>query len=134
MTLLILAFLSAINFTDIKHLLIPDTLLLALALLALLACKDYSSMILCAILLGGLGLALRHFYKSRDGLPALGLGDCKMLFVCGLWLQLAMIPAFLIVTGLCGVLTAMLWRQLGYGSRFPFAPSISIALLQSLYL
>ncbi len=132
MIYIVLGLLSTISIVDIKRLYIPDSLLIALALLALINGGDWGAMFLSAVVLGGLGVLLRQAYVVKDKLPALGLGDCKMLFVCGLWLQPTMIPAFLIIAGLCGVITGIVWYYLDYGDRFPFAPSISLALLQSL--
>ncbi len=136
--ILAVATLLAISITDIKYMLIPDKLLICLAVLGLVYGIITTPNIWPALLLGGtLGSAawlIRYSYQYIRGVPGLGLGDCKMLFVCGLWLQYDMIPPFLIITGICGIITALLWQRCGYGPHFPLAPSLATGTISILYM
>ena len=60
---------------------------------------------------------------------ALGLGDVKFFFVCGLWLGLYDLPLFFILTGSIGLFMALFWRIIMKQKPFPFGP----ALIASLY-
>ncbi|MCB1782998.1 MAG: prepilin peptidase [Alphaproteobacteria bacterium] len=54
----------------------------------------------------------------------MGMGDVKFFAVAGLWLGLAQLPWFYVLSGLSGVLLALIWRKLGKGEVFPFGPAL----------
>ena len=57
----------------------------------------------------------------------LGFGDVKFLAVSGLWLgAMPMIP-YLVLSGILGVVSALVWRQLGKGRYFPFGPALAMS-------
>jgi leader peptidase (prepilin peptidase)/N-methyltransferase len=93
--------------------------------------------------LRGLALALflfaiRVLYAQVRGRQGLGLGDVKLAFVAGAWLDWLMIPVAIELAALAA-LSAYLWRRLVLGqsisptSRIPFglffAPAIWICWL-----
>jgi len=93
--------------------------------------------------LRGLALALflftvRVLYAQVRGRQGLGLGDVKLAFVAGAWLNWLMIPVAIELAALAA-LSAYLWRRLVLGqsisptSRIPFglffAPAIWICWL-----
>ncbi|MBL0942015.1 MAG: prepilin peptidase [Alphaproteobacteria bacterium] len=128
-----LMLLVGLAIVDLKRLLIPDIyvlLLVALGLFWRLQIQDeIGSAIGLGVLLATLGTVLAWVSKSALGQRALGGGDIKLLFVCGLWLEIENLPLFLILSGGGGFLSGIIWFSFGYGRRFPFAPSLALALM-----
>jgi leader peptidase (prepilin peptidase)/N-methyltransferase len=82
-------------------------------------------------LYGGLALALRLLVSRWKGREALGLGDVKLMAVAGLWLGLAGLPAFLILSGGIGILCLLTARHFGgagQGDAIAFGPALCLAL------
>lgn len=80
-----------------------------------------------------IGLGLRFGYGWVRKKEGLGLGDVKFLFVAGLWMASVMDWApFLFYSGVFGVLTAVIWRAMGKGERFPFGPALAASLMMTL--
>jgi len=93
--------------------------------------------------LRGLALALflftiRVLYEKVRGRQGLGLGDVKLAFVAGAWLDWLMIPVAIELAALAA-LSAYLWRRLVLGQSIPptsripfglfFAPAIWVCWL-----
>jgi len=93
--------------------------------------------------LRGLALALflftiRVLYEKVRGRQGLGLGDVKLAFVAGAWLNWLMIPVAIELAALAA-LSAYLWRRLVLGQSIPptsripfglfFAPAIWVCWL-----
>lgn len=139
--------MMAIAAIDARHLIIPNELnaaALALALVhaAALAPSAILESLAMAVLRGTvtmlLFLALRIAYRRLRGREGLGLGDVKLAFVAGAWLDWMMIPVAIEI-GAAGALLAFLaWRAVlkqraGFATRLPFglflAPAIWLAWL-----
>lgn len=137
----------AIAFVDFRHLIIPDELTAAALVLAIInaAVGDSSSIIegvAAAALRGSVTmlfiLAIRLFYgwlRHREGI---GLGDVKLAFVAGAWLDWAMIPvaieiATVIALVAYGARQAFGRRPISLTARLPFglffAPAIWLTWL-----
>ena len=123
---------------DFAHYIIPDEIQIAMLGLGLIypylaPSVSYSSALASAVLGLAIGLSLRFGFlwiKKRDGL---GWGDVKFLPIAGLWLNGMMgWPPFLFYAGIWGILTAVIWRALGKGERFPFGPALAASLFMSL--
>ncbi len=121
-----LLMLIMLSIKDIKYGLIPDIYLIILALLGLIYFT--TSHIVSVFILGGLGYALYKLYPRLKGKQGLGFGDVKMMAALGIWLTPPQIPLFLILSGGGGVLTALLWKRLNKGPRFPLGPALAFAL------
>ncbi len=78
-----------------------------------------------------LGLLLHHGYRWLRKKEGLGLGDVKFFAVAGAWLGLVSFVPFLFLSGILGILTALLWRVLNRGPVFPFGPALALALMIS---
>jgi leader peptidase (prepilin peptidase)/N-methyltransferase len=81
-----------------------------------------------ALLLGGLAWLLRAVFSRLRGMEALGLGDVKLMAVAGLWLPLGAVPAFLMLAGVLGIVTAKAWEKVTGDARFPFGPALAGSL------
>ena len=123
---LLLVLLVLITFQDIRKGIIPNLLVEAVALLGVF----YGGIetLLSAVILGALGYGLYKLYPRIRGKEGIGFGDVKLMGASGLWLTPAQIPLFLILTGLGGVLMALLWRVLKKGPKFPLGPALAFAL------
>jgi leader peptidase (prepilin peptidase)/N-methyltransferase len=118
---------------DVEHYIIPDVIhvaLLACALAYHVLSGTLDAQIAYGFALAALlGLVLHHGYywvRKRDGL---GYGDVKYFAVAGAWLGPLGLVVFLFMIGIFGVLTGLLWRALGRGPEFPFAPALAATLL-----
>jgi prepilin signal peptidase PulO-like enzyme (type II secretory pathway) len=119
--------------TDFEHYIIPDEIQIAMLLLGVAYVVERqlpADVYFGSMLLGfGIGLALHYGAKwilKKDGL---GFGDVKFLAVAGLWMGFAPWPVFFFLSGMLGIATAVVWRLLGLGERFPFGPALAWALL-----
>src|SRR5487761_2206839 len=137
----------AIAIVDYRYFLIPNELTAAALALALVnaALADTPSMVesvAAAALRGAVTmfffLALRWLYwrlRQREGL---GLGDVKLAFVAGAWLDWPMIPVAIEIAALVALAAYGIWHVFGgrpvdTTSRLPFglffAPAIWLAWL-----
>lgn len=137
----------AIAVVDYRHLLIPNELTLAALALAIVnaAAAGMPSVMeeaAVALLRGAVTmlffLSLRWLYWRLRGREGLGLGDVKLAFVAGAWLDWTMIPVCVEIAALTALLTYGAWRAagkqpIGPTSRLPFglffAPAIWLAWL-----
>ena len=117
---------------DFEHYIIPDTVhlvLLPLGFLYRYATHDLSLDIIWSFsLLAGLALLLHYGYSALRGRTMLGFGDVKFMAVAGIWLKLGYIPSFLLVAGVLGVVLGIIWKKIGKGEVFPFAPALAVSL------
>lgn len=129
----------ALFITDLEHQIILDEIQLFLLLLGIVfaiisdrAIEDIATGALAGL---AIGLTLKYgflYLREKDGL---GLGDVKFLCVAGVWLPAwqAFVP-FLFYAGVLGIMSALLWRKLGHGERFPFGPALALSLLACVML
>lgn len=124
----------AIVVTDLEHYIILDEVQIALALFGVLHCwaigHDWVHMG-AGVLVGlAIGLGLKYGFlllRHKDGL---GMGDVKFLGVAGIWLaDAANFVPFLFFSGVLGIASALVWRALGHGERFPFGPALALSLI-----
>lgn len=122
---------------DFEWMIIPDEVQIAMLVLGCIyhavMGTAFESVLASAALGLGLGLALHYGYRFLMNKDGLGFGDVKFLLVAGVWLADPLLwPPFLFVSGVWGIVTALVWRVLGKGPRFPFGPALAAALLLSL--
>ena len=121
-TSLLFLTLLFISIKDFREGIIPDILLVIMAILGLLQ-HGITNAITVAIL-GGLAYSLYKIYPLIKKTEWLGFGDVKMMAISGLWLDMSQIPLYLMVGGGIGIVTGLIWK----GQRFPFAPALALSL------
>jgi leader peptidase (prepilin peptidase) / N-methyltransferase len=126
--------LTAVAIYDARHMLIPDSFNLALAVVgaAFLYQAGYDSSIsaVLASVMGGLALLIARFvYKKWRGVDGLGLGDVKFMFAAGLWLTPQLLPWLLLFASLSGIAIALLFHGKDMQARLPFGPHLALGTL-----
>lgn len=124
--------LVILSTTDFEHHIIPDEVQFFMGGLAVIfhfgLLGTHPAEPLAGMIVGlFIGWALQKGYKwfrKRDGL---GTGDVKLLCVSGLWLGVPGLPPLMLLGGVLGIFTALLWRALGRGAYFPFGPALGLA-------
>ncbi len=132
-TSLISVCLLIIIVIDLRHQIIPDKMQIALLLLAIPYIYVFEQDLIQAITGGAVGFITGYFlykfmlwWKKQEGL---GFGDVKFLGVVGIYLNLELFVLFLLLSGVLGLIQALIWKILGKGKIFPFAPSLCISML-----
>jgi len=123
---------------DIEHMIIPDSLQIAMLLLGI-AYRYSLSAPLADYFIGSflglfIALSLRYgFYlwKKKEGL---GMGDVKFFFVAGMFINPLDFACFMLLSGIIGTAMGVIWKKTGKGEEFPFAPALAIALFVMLML
>jgi len=136
-------FLIALFLIDLRTMLLPNQLLLSLAVLAafdmIVRLWPINAFSLYPLLLQLVSAFLFAFFVYATAFltkwvikkQALGMGDVKFFFVAGLWLSPALLPEFAVISGLLGLVMAFAWNRWGHKNRggvFPFGPALIVAL------
>jgi prepilin signal peptidase PulO-like enzyme (type II secretory pathway) len=118
---------------DLEHYIIPDEINILLFLTGiaygLYNGEGYEQLVLMPLFFFALAMGLRYlmfFWKKREGL---GLGDVKFFVAAGTFLPVASLSLFLFLSGLIGLIIALIWKLLKKGEVFPFGPALVISLL-----
>ncbi len=127
---------------DFRHKIIPDEINLAIGALGILFCfvsegefvPSLMTTVLGPVLYGGTSWLLRFSFMKMMGREALGLGDVKFFAASGLWLGsgLEVFTVFLLLSGIFGIVLALVWRRLSGEREFPFGPALAVAFLATL--
>lgn len=137
----LLAVLVPIAVIDLRAMIIPDRLTLALAALGLawqaltLRALPLGAILFSAALLAGF-LLLRALHFRLRGVTGLGLGDVKMAGAAGLWFSPWNLPLFLFSASfsalvfvlVCHLAGARAGSGIDKGARIPFGPFIAAGL------
>jgi prepilin signal peptidase PulO-like enzyme (type II secretory pathway) len=119
---------------DLKHYYIPDPIQVTLCILGIgygvIAYDTFLEPLYGAIIFAAMGFALRLLGYALKKTESLGWGDVKFFGVAGLFLGLDMTKTtlFFLLSGIMGIITALLWKRLGKGDLFPFGPALASAL------
>lgn len=118
--------------TDLEHYIILDevqiVVLIAGAAYQIAMSAPFEDYVQGALAGGVFGLALRYGFLYLRNKDALGMGDVKFMAASGMWLGTLPLIPYLFYAGLLGIMTALLWRMLGRGERYPFGPSLALSL------
>lgn len=121
--------LLVIVVVDLEFMIIPDAMLIALALLgAFYRFPNWGDAAAGAVTGGGVAWALRAAFTRFKRREALGLGDVKFFAVAGIWCGLGGLAGFMLLSGIFGILFALGWKARGRAAEFPFAPALAAGL------
>ncbi|MEO0348192.1 MAG: prepilin peptidase, partial [Pseudomonadota bacterium] len=109
--------LLAMTVIDFEHMIIPDSLQIALA--ATLLWLNLSSPIeiiwlqqlITMLLLGGIFYLASTVVSRIKKQPALGFGDVKLVAVSGIALPLELLATYLLISGIFGTVIGYLWQK-----------------------
>lgn len=143
--LLAVPFLVAAVVIDWKHMILPDDINISLSILAIFYVllswwnADWAAGVLIdaalgAALLFGVMSAVSFVVSKWKGRPALGRGDLKFLPAAGLFLGVSVLPYYLALSGVLGLITAFLKGRDGRTGVFPFGPALIISLYIHVFL
>ena len=103
---------AAIARIDGAHFIIPDLLVLPLALLGLLDAAvsgvPVLPRVMAMLVLGGVLLGLRAGVSVWTARTALGLGDVKLICAAAAWLPFDVLPPFIFLSALSGLVEVVL--------------------------
>ena len=144
--LMALPFLISLFIIDLRHFILPDQLVFIFLGLGILkaftsgwpwgeelgSVVAHSGDLFLYILFSGLIFAGTAYFlgfltTKILGRKSLGLGDVKFFAAAGVWLGWEMLPFFLIISGVFGVLVGGAYMKLIGNRMFPFGPALILA-------
>jgi len=134
--MLAMPFLVALVAIDLEHMILPNQLNLILWVIGVVyVCvtsgggeglqKALLASLIYAVLSFVTGWTVSKVLKK----DAMGFGDVKFFAVAGLWLGIPALPAFLMLSGLSGVVMGIFWKLVWKRDHFPFGPALIVAFL-----
>lgn len=139
-----LPFMMASSLVDFEFLILPDELTVLMAILGLIyqiylnfftgfaidPATSFVMTLLCALFYGFIGWAMRFVFFKLAGKEGLGWGDIKLFALGGLWLGWGLMPAYLLLSSVIGLVIGGGWKMYKGEALFPYGP----ALILSLYI
>lgn len=133
--LLAVPFLLAHILIDAEYMILPDDINLMLGVIFVMFADITTAGTMPALaialaagpVLAGAMLLTGWIMKIALKKEALGWGDIKFFVAAGWGIGFSYFPAFLMASGIIGVLTGIVWKLRGKGELFPFGPAIIIA-------
>jgi prepilin signal peptidase PulO-like enzyme (type II secretory pathway) len=131
--LIIVSTLIVMVVVDLEHYFIPNSTqyFLAAIVTILLIYQGGNHAVInnipAAFLYAAVGCALWIFFYFAAGIEAIGIDDIKFFFIAGLALGLANALAFMLLSGIIGIIFGSAWKKIMKDETFPFAPSMCLA-------
>lgn len=130
---LIAATLIVMCIIDLEYYFIPNSTQYFLAILTtiLLIVEGGTNAALInvksAFLYAGFGIVLWVFFYFAAKIEAIGIDDIKFFFIAGLMLGAENFLAFMLLSGVLGLIFGALWQKIKQDETFPFAPAICLS-------
>jgi prepilin signal peptidase PulO-like enzyme (type II secretory pathway) len=126
--------LLAMIIVDLEHYFIPDIMQYVLTIFVGLLVVFNDNFSLIAALGNGavyvlFGAGLWLFFYFGAGIQAIGIDDLKFFFIAGILLTLKNFIAFMMITGIIGVVFGLAWQKIKNDETFPFAPAMCLSAL-----
>ncbi len=142
-----LPFLASLFIIDFKHFILPNQLVFIVLVIGLIRLFYFSvndvfnspSELFIPYIVGAflyaltpyvLGVMLSTILKK----DSLGMGDVKFFFVAGVWLGLAELSNFMMLSGGLAIAFALIWRAVKREEIFPFGPALIVSFYSLLLL
>ena len=126
-------FLLALFVVDLRHMILPDVLVACFAVLGLIS-VGLSLNITATLYALGAGAVYGALLWSFGWITAkalrkesLGFGDVKYFAASGIWLGFSALGSYMILSGVIGVIFAVMWKLLKKNEYFPFGPALICA-------
>mgnify|MGYP003394896239 CR=1 FL=1 len=136
-------FLAALMVIDLRHMILPNQLVVILAGIGLARlawqvffmhdAPDFAVLIqsmLDVLIYAGIAWLLGFIMQKILKKEALGFGDVKFFALTGLWVGTASLGWFCLLSGVIGLFFAAWWKRWKGSDLFPFGP----ALILSFYI
>ena len=133
-----LPILIALFVIDLQRYILPNKLVLALFCLGVFAQMDYQGiasgqwgsliMFLDAVIYAAVAWLIGVIFTVILKKEALGFGDVKFYAAAGIWLGGMILPVFMILSGVLGMLHGGYMRVKHKKAIFPFGPSLIISM------
>jgi leader peptidase (prepilin peptidase)/N-methyltransferase len=130
---------------DLEHLILPDKLVGSLFVLGLGAkllipymarelllgdvAMAFVSVVSSGLIYAAVAWFIGFMFSKILKKDALGFGDVKFYAAAGVWLGVSMLPVFMMVSGVLGVLHGGYCRLAHKNPVFPFGPSLILSLV-----
>lgn len=138
----LLPFMVAATLIDLEFMILPDELSLILFIGGLVyglyetafsgfvvsPLTAFSSLILCGIVYGLIGWGLQFSFYKITGKEGLGWGDVKLFAIAGLWLGWTLMPIYLFLSSVIGIVLGLIWQKGFKGKLIPFGPALILTL------
>lgn len=130
----VVTMLIAIIIVDLEHYFIPDVMQYLLTIFVGLLMVYNNNFSLFGALGNGIiyvlfAIALWLFFYYGAGIEAIGIDDLKFFFIAGILLSLKNFIAFMMITGIIGVIFGFMWQKIKKDETFPFAPAMCLSTL-----
>lgn len=126
--MLALPIMLSLLLVDLRHYILPNELIFALATLGLAQNPNIAS-IVSGILYAALPLVVGKCVSFVLKKESLGLGDVKFCFAAVVWLGISALPAFFVLSGALGIMLGSVWKAKGKGNAFPFGPALIVSMM-----
>jgi leader peptidase (prepilin peptidase) / N-methyltransferase len=133
-TVALLPVLAAISAIDARRMIVPDGLVLVLALSGTAATFVFNPDALVARLLAAFGAMVglwlfAEIFRRLRGQEGLGFGDIKFVAAAVLWIGLEGLPSMILMGSLTALFAALVLMAVrGRLTRLPFAPHLAAGL------
>lgn len=135
--------LLALFLIDLEHMILPNRLIMMLVILGLgrlgvLLNQGQDFGVVADAILSAFIFAFSSWFLGWSTSKilkkdALGMGDVKFFFAAGLWLNVILLPYFMLLSGVFGIALAIIWRHLKGDGLFPFGPALILSFYILLY-
>jgi leader peptidase (prepilin peptidase)/N-methyltransferase len=132
-----MAILAAVCAIDARYGIIPNSLVIALAIGGLLQSyllgqTELSALALDAVVIFAAGCIFRATYRYIRGHDGLGFGDVKFATAAGLWIGIAGVPGLLLIAVVSALGSLLILRAQGHDlsgkQAISFGPHLAIGL------
>lgn len=119
--------------TDLEHYIIPDSMQICLLLLSIIFIYNNNLDIFYSTISGAVYFfiiaATGYIVEKWKKKEAIGGGDVKFITIVGMILGLNLLPTFLLLSGMIGVIFGLFWKKITKNEYFPFGPALIISFL-----
>lgn len=122
-------FSSFLSFTDYKKFLVPNNILIAMALMMIVFGLLNQNLYISSIVLSVLILLFFILLLLINPTQILGGGDIKYMMIVGLYLGVKLFPLFLIISGVLQTITLLYMKKIRKRRVAPMVPIMFFSVI-----